>query len=340
MTTIALFSDLHVWEDNAELTLGIARAVRDEARAEGITTIGFLGDWWAQAAAVPTWLLNACRDMFQEQPDVRWILLPGNHDQYRSDGRNALEALGDLPNVSVYAEPTVDGWGLWVPYRRDFAQVKRAFHGPYHPGAGGPHAGGAFTGVAYWHGAMRGALMNDRRAADDGIDPEELQAWRAVLMGHFHKRQEWRLTSGGLAQYIGSPWQTRRDEGGQPKGWARWDGMRLEFRNRVWGPQYGVVRADDAEALSRALATPDYRVTITVPKGTDLKQLQTQVAQRVAAGVQVSYRPEVESTEMVSRPDMGQDVRAHAERYAAERGPTQGLDPVRLMEAYDVVTGA
>ena len=133
---LALFSDLHVDADHADVTLGIADRVAREAAGAGAECLAFLGDWWAQGKLQPTWLVNRARDLVASWGEMfrRVIFLAGNHDQYQIDGRNLLELFVGLPKVTVWTYPGLDEFGLWVPYRRDVVEALACWRCPWPAG--------------------------------------------------------------------------------------------------------------------------------------------------------------------------------------------------------------
>lgn len=62
------------------------------------------------------------------------------------------------------------------------------------------------------------------------LEEDELSPWGAVLSGHFHAQQRFKLTQG---MYVGALRQLKFDDAGKPQGgwWVSWDGkqLRTEF---------------------------------------------------------------------------------------------------------------
>jgi DNA repair exonuclease SbcCD nuclease subunit len=61
------------------------------------------------------------------------------------------------------------------------------------------------------------------------LDEEELAPWGAVLSGHFHAQQRFKLTNG---MYVGALRQLKFDDAGKPQGgWVvSWDGAKLDMK--------------------------------------------------------------------------------------------------------------
>lgn len=324
---LPVFSDLHVRADNTETTLGVVRAMREEALALGASAVGFLGDFFHVRGLMPVTLQNAVVDELDAwaRAGLRLIVLTGNHDQVDVQGRNALEVFRAHPAVTLHERPTVDEWGLWIPYMHDLDDVRRvlAEHAMW---AVSP---GAWTGVVYWHGPMLGASMNDRVLADRGLNLDDFAGYRLAALGHFHKRQTF-----GHVHYVGSPWETRADEGGQSKGYAivDVDHATLTYVDRAWGPKHVAVTADTAAGALEQLAGvgAEARVRVSVPEE-QIEAVSKALAGRVADFVVTPAAVAVTSARAL--PNARLTLRQHAERLVAERAGD--LDPAALLRAYE-----
>jgi len=213
-----LFSDLHLCEESAETVFGqvlpgLFRACIERKDYE----IACLGDIWHIRYKIDARLQNLLRDEL-----VRWTLvgiritiLPGNHDQYEIDGRNALEVLGHIAGIQVYTVPTRDSRGLWVPYRKDISEIQVAIREV--PESMLPLG----EPTLFLHHGIQGAWMNDKVYDTKGVKLEDIgPQWQTVLCGHYHRHQK----MGNRLWYIGSPYQTSVHEAGDPKGYCIWDG--------------------------------------------------------------------------------------------------------------------
>ena len=76
--------------------------------------------------------------------------------------------------------------------------------------------------------------MNSNIQDEDGLPQDVFAKFDKVLCGHYHKQQN----VGSNITYLGSPWMTRADEAGQPKGFAEWDGKTLTRHNREYGRKF------------------------------------------------------------------------------------------------------
>ena len=164
-----VFSDLHLQDDSEDVVFGeVLPGIFDAALRDADKTVAFLGDWFHIRYKVSVKLFNRGRDtlLAWTRAGIKVILLPGNHDQIDFEGRNALEAYGDIDGVSVYNTPTWDRWGLWVPYRKTLEGVKQALLTEAPVNA---------VPVLWIHHGITGALMNDHHRSSEGLDVEDLR---------------------------------------------------------------------------------------------------------------------------------------------------------------------
>jgi DNA repair exonuclease SbcCD nuclease subunit len=329
-------------EETATVCFEVLRNIREEAVAREIRTVGFLGDWWHLRYTVPVRLLNAVADELHawEASGVNLVILPGNHDQIDVHGRNALEVFSEFRNVKVYTEPAHDEWGLWIPYRHDLQDVRDALAEHMEGGLPGDNARGAepdgFIGCVYYHGPIKGALMNNLVRAEVGLDSQAFTGYRRIIMGHFHKRQRWDF-EGGFAQYIGSPWETKADEAGQPKGFAIFDGNELTFEDRQWGPKHHKLVTADPEEVRRMLQDVGLqdKVRVIVPEGGDLSAIAKLVGEHGVCNSVVEPAA-IENRAPRMAAELAGGFRDHALRYVEA---TAGeLDSELLMKTFDELT--
>lgn len=257
-----LFSDLHLRPESHTTCYQVLNGVLDHAIATKEETIAFLGDFWHLRYNVPVHLLNMVNDWVSrcQKHGKKLILLPGNHDQVDELGGNALEVF-DRPNVEVYSAPGINEHGAWMPYRRPeyVAQHIKELRDAVSD-ASAPN-------VLFAHLPLKGAFMNNMKMDEHGLPLSIFKGWKKIFLGHYHKQQDF---MNGAAHYIGSPWQTRADEAGQPKGFAIWDGSKFERVNTDWGPKfYKLEFQDGMEVPGKEGDT----IRLSVPEVTDdLKQ--------------------------------------------------------------------
>lgn len=328
---LLIASDVHLDEDTADTVLRrVLPGLADAAVAHGVSDIALNGDIYELRYKVNVDLQNALRDWLIRVTGVtgrRVWFNPGNHDQVDLAGRNALEVFGDIPGVHVFTEPGANKWGFWVPYRRLGEDLRQAI--PATPPPGCPP-------VLFLHHGLKGAWMNDNRRADEGVDPESMPAWRYVICGHYHKRQEIARTH-GRAWYVGSPYQVSWHEAGQDKGYALWDPAAGELRyfNTDWGPRHHRVEAGPA-GVDLSAVRPGDEVRVTAAAGVDLGGL-SRALEATGAAFAVAPAAQVSQVDRM-RVDATAGLRAYAMAYVDHAAP-EGLDKDRLKAMFDSLAG-
>lgn len=323
---LLLTSDLHLREESLPTCMRVLDGVLEEvellrARGVQINDVGFLGDWYHLRGLIPVRVQNPVVDFLDRSHSarVRWRILPGNHDQVDVQGRHALEVFRSHPAVLLYEQPVVDQYGLWIPYRPDLEEVRAILRAHPEPR------------LVFWHGSILGAKMNDTRQSDHGLTPADFAGRELVLLGHYHRRQQY-----GHCHYVGSPWETRADERGDPKGFAllEMSPLRLTFHDRQWGARHRVLEAESSQEAQQLLAQagPGDRVRVTVPEA-EVEAVSRALAGRFNDLVVTPRRAEVGARAL---PGQGLTLRQHAERYVAERAGD--LDASLLMTTFSQLT--
>ena len=201
-----VFSDLHLKESTEDVCFRVLDAVAELAAADDGRVV-FCGDFWQLRYQVSVRLLNRVVDWLALHTGLRLDMLPGNHDQVTSDGRNALEVLGALPNVYVW---TCTGFVKWdrkwlamVPYRKDPAEQREELEQGF--------AGGVVPAAyVFAHCGVHGALMNTAGRKDQGGLVLDVAHKAPLILGHYHRPQE---VMPGVT-YVGSPYQQSFGEAG------------------------------------------------------------------------------------------------------------------------------
>jgi hypothetical protein len=317
-----LFTDLHCREDSASVVIDeVLPGLLQACLQHGEREIACLGDFYHFRYRIDVRLQNAVRAWLLDlvRNGILVHMLPGNHDQVDIAGRNALEVFDGINGVRVYTEPTWTEHGLWVPYRKNPDDIARALQMPY-------QGKGATPKILFMHHGVRGAMMNNTMADTEGLDPAMFEPWRKVLCGHYHKRQ-----TVGRVTYLGSPWQTRSDEAGQPKGYARWDHRELTFYDTAWGPRYHQFVLEPGQALDLSQVGPRDDVRVRTASGVDPEKVGQQLAQ---AGLRHTVTPEVKVAEArLAVPD-GADLRTYAYEFLK-----QAETPLDKKQLLDVLMG-
>lgn len=323
-----LFSDVHLREESAEIVLGeVLPGILDACVASGEKELACLGDLYHFRYRVDVRIQNALREWLLKATGlgISVYLLPGNHDQVDFEGRNALEVFSDIPGVRVFTEPTWTKHGLWVPYRKRQEDIAQALT-TRNPGV---------TVVArtlFLHHGLQGAMMNNHLMDSEGLPSGMFAAWHRVLCGHYHKRQDL-LGAVTHTTYIGSPWQTKADEAGQPKGYAHWDGKILRFVDTHWGPRYHNVALTAGHTFDVSGIAPGDTVRVTTAAGLDPAKVGAFLSAHNVRGI---VTPEVQVAEArISLPD-GSDLGAYAQAYVDLA--QIALDKTRLMRVFQEIT--
>ena len=338
---------MHLREESAETVLGqVMPGIFDACQRAGDNEAVCLGDFLHFRYKVPARIFNLVRDELKRWTDqgITVRFLPGNHDQYEVSGRNALEALGDIRGVHVYTEPQWDKDGLWIPYRKrpeDIATALQLFTPEIialkvpgrdeliaiDPVEEVSRSVKSPPNIAFMHHGVRGAWMNDNYQDTEGLDPNLFARFKLVLCGHYHKRHRV-----GNVQYIGSPYQTRADEAGQSKGFARWNGETLEFFDALWGPRYHNLTVERGQTLDLEGFGSDDIVRVRTKEGVDPKAIAQYLAQ---AGLgRHTVTPDVESVQ--ARLDVPQNaaLAQYARAYVEQTVEQHGLGVEKLLSVF------
>lgn len=238
-----IFSDLHLEPKSEEAALEVLRRIPEVAAKHGESTVAFLGDFWMIRHSINVRLLLEAQEIIDGWfPQVRTTyVLPGNHDHIDRSGRNAMEVFDHVRGVQVLTEPAWTLDGLWVPYLYSEEDLRAAL--------AMEKINDRCANVCFAHAALRGAMMNNLHANEDGVESGIFKEYgfKRVFLGHYHLHQ---VVRKGV-MYVGSPYQVSYAEAGQPKGYVHWDGKKATFHE--WDPPIGkrhfkvVVDADHPE---------------------------------------------------------------------------------------------
>lgn len=326
-----LFSDLHMRPETEEVTFQVLHDLAKTAQELQVKRIGFLGDFWHCRYAVPVHLVNGVADWVAYVTKCLGIgldLLPGNHDQIDLLGNNALQVFREW-GARVFTDPEVDEYGIgWMPYRKDPEIVKDCLEELLSEGA---H-------TLFAHLPFKGAMMNNMMADTDGLDPSVFLGFKRVLLGHYHKRQSF-VVNTTFCEYIGSPWQTRSDEYGQPKGFGLYDHQtgQLQFLDRKFGKQHHRIEVSSPAELIAHVMSMDVKTTDSISVVLPTKELlQTSVAWLQTQGFQ-NILGNSKETE-VSQPRFGFTKSTTLSEYALAFATDKGKDVAPLEDLMKVWT--
>ena len=244
-------------------------------------------------------------------------------------GRNALEVFDDLHGVMVVTKPMWSTHGLWVPYRARREDVQAALATPW---PDGPVVHGVRPNTLFIHHGVQGAFQNNAMVDTDGLPLDMFAPFKHVLCGHYHKRQ----TLGGKVHYVGSPWQTKADEAGQSKGYAIWDGKRLEYVDTQWGPRhYKLIVESPEQVIDTSFMRPQDKLKVEIRHaGVDTGALASRLA---AVGIAPVIEHNIEHQHEL-RLGTANSLEEYAGRYVSAFATERALEPARLMSVFQKIT--
>jgi len=266
----------------ADVTLAFRAAVDDVITARPDLVL-FAGDLFHGVRPTNPAILESftqLRRLRDALPDVKMIVIAGNHDTPRSVETGAILRLFEaVPEVEVVVHeirqidlPALDTTVTCVPHAALLRQPRERFTPP----AGLRHT------VLLIHGEVAGVIPGDRSWVEYGgamVEPGELEAerWSYVALGHYHVARPVAPNAwyAGSLEYVSpNPWGEMQDEAalgrrGQ-KGWLLVELGRqalVEFRPVTLARRYidlpaihgaGLAPAEiDAEILARVSAVSD-----------------------------------------------------------------------------------
>lgn len=321
------FSDVHLKEESADVVLGEVLPGIHKACLEHNDPLALCpGDFWHVRYRMPVKLQNAVRDELKRwgADGIHLLFIPGNHDQVDLMGRHAFEVFGDMENVTVFSQPTWTPHGLMVPYRRRPEDIAAALALPS-PSKDYPR-------VVFMHHGIKGSMMNNGLVDTEGLDPGMFRSFQTVILGHYHKRQQWKV---GKTQfyYVGSPWQTRADEAGQPKGYARWDGKKLTYVDTTWGKRFFQFTVEGEAELDLSGVRPEDEVRVRAGRGASVEALGKQL--REAGVVRHTVTPVLDPIPTRLDVPEGATLREFVEAYVCQMNPE--LDRDQLFSVFEEI---
>lgn len=320
-----LTADLHLKPETAETVMEVLDVFLEQAMELQVQTGVLLGDIYDVRYTVPIALQNRFLDWMEQACDTfnEVLILPGNHDQDDLRGRHALEVFGELARVMT--DPVWNEHGLWLPYRRNHAELVEFIQTQPRPDA--------CPNVAWLHHGVQGAIMNNHVVAGelDGLHPDVFDTFDTVFAGHWHRHQEVRNVV-----YVGSPWQTRADEAGQEKGFVWLDDDGWEHVPIRVGRRYHRVRMQPGVPTPElAEAAPGDRVHLVLEDGVDPVEATKQV--QTMTGAEVFIDPPKE-TYGADRLGLGTAASAVETAHAYMHANAGDLDVTTLAEVFKEVS--
>lgn len=229
-----LMSDLHFGSNQnsrifLEMQINFFRKfVIPYMRRRGIDTLEILGDFFHHKELTDN---NVKKEVWNlichELRDFKIRMLLGNHDIYYRDSleTHSLHFIEDLPNVEIINSMCVIEEGnanqLYVPWIIDNDLFKKNFSELTETND---------INTVMGHFEMKGFPLNKLHGAKHGADVDELDLSKIsnVFSGHYHTPSK-RMFGDCSWQYLGSPFQHTRIDGGDKKGFVVFDTETLEY---------------------------------------------------------------------------------------------------------------
>jgi hypothetical protein len=181
--------------------------------------------------------------------------------------------------------------------------------------------------VLFAHHGIQNAWMNDLVRDREGLPLSMFEGFDTIIMGHYHKRQKI-----GRAYYVGSPRQVTAHESGQKKGFALWNGTKLQYVTKQWGKRFHRIRLESGESLDSQDIHPGDDVRVSTAVGIDPSAVGTQLA---ALGVQHTVTPDQPAAEQRLDVDPKAGLGDYAQAYVTLMKETTLLEPTQLMNVFD-----
>jgi len=301
-------SDIHFWNgwpmsrkdpatqisDRLLDTVSMIQQIGDYAQAHKVEYIVLLGDIFHQRLLDALTLKTGVSALRRLWGKATTVIIPGDHDAYDAEARHYT--------IDVLEHGVISGW--WQP----LGSPRRFYAMPYMPEASARQfladvpAREKAESILLMHQTVLGAQAG-AWTAEQGLRPEELAEWWAVLSGHFHTSQDFLPTN--RYWYLGAPMQHNFGDGGEVRGF--WDveidavGLRRTLVP-VRAPQFHTLeqRAGTANAafdLSPAGYAGDYLRLIMSVSGGLSSELESKMDAQVqelcdggVRGVKVSWQ--------------------------------------------------
>ncbi|QKE56344.1 recombination exonuclease [Bacillus phage YungSlug] len=334
------FSEIDEITGNSRFThvMSCFDAMEDYALENNIKYILFAGDMFHKRVTINTTVFNFVYNRVSDmtQKGLRFIMIPGNHDQVSNEDfpQHSLETFKEIEGVVV-----LDRFGSYmisdyekpyyvfpVPYSKNAEMVKKEIEKyAYETTNNGIEKQSILLG----HLGLSGAFVGKSNyAMADAFTVEDLfpHAFAFGVFGHFHRGQE----LGGYFNffYTGAPLQHNFGDEGQDKGFTVIDlvTQTKEFVP-IDTPQFITVTSEELDDLDKAKLEGNFvRYKIDADKVEDLTEsLPDDSKHRIE--VQKNY--EVEKRDVAI--DFSMADKDVLEKYMKEKLP-EGIDPARALE--------
>lgn len=168
-----------------------------------------LGDWFDNRQLLDILVMNVSIDIVVEMAKILPLhMITGNHDIYKKKDTDvhSLRAFAGIKDVTVYKDPVKITNGNseilvlpWVGDKKEEEALGKANPADY----------------IFAHTDIAGFKYDNNMKILKGAQLLNLTAFKRIISGHIHKRQE---LSNGKGVYLGSPYHTKRSDISNEKG--------------------------------------------------------------------------------------------------------------------------
>lgn len=217
-------ADLHIkiWQDNEIMEDGIPKRLAEifstlhdmveYARNNSISTIIIAGDINDLKNKVDTEAFVLMREFLENNLDIRFIILHGNHDSSnKTKIRSAIQLLEGSNVETIIDKVSIHNNTTFLPYSNNIVDMARNCDS---------------NDIIISHFGLGDAQLSSGISLRTGINSSDLKKFKLVILGHYHKPQKT-----NHCYYIGSPIQLRRDEHDEEKRFLVIDNETLEVES-------------------------------------------------------------------------------------------------------------
>lgn len=238
-----LFSDIHMdnepefalpWRNgcNSRLLsqLEVLEKIFDIADTYNQSTILFLGDFFDKWNVINTPLMSIVSqtlyDLLDKYPGIYFYMLAGNHDMTnkRSGDVLTVDSFAAHPKIKIIREPMIlDIEGLpcaMLPYHQDLNLQRYHMEDLNDKGA---HYIFSHIDIIGASACINGYITTN------GMPISAFKGYNGGAFGHYHQPQTFKLDTGAIFKYCGSPMQLEKIDSGQDKGVLLLDYTNFEF---------------------------------------------------------------------------------------------------------------
>lgn len=313
---ILAFGDLHADKNQLRIitVLNFLDYIIDYCKEhKEITTVVNLGDTFHTSNSIRNECFVPIFLKFMELSKiVKIITLVGNHDITNKDNDSLAETFSAFSTFIKKSETiNIDGIDYdFLSFTNDPTDI--------------PNHGRALFG----HLELEGFYFNPKRKIEGcSFIPEMFDQYELVVSGHLHHEQH-----SGMFEFVGSPYPTRRDEGGKKNYFAIINGTSVELKEYNNGPDYITI---DAENFNKDIDYSNKIVTINLTRKIEnFVKLRDILYQKGALEIIpnfISIQSELE--ENTAKLDINEGVVKSAAKYLKNINE-DGIDNIELLKCF------